>query len=244
MNPKLLIVGLLMAVMTVYDLMTPAAGSFRTPELAKIMFWHTPSAFISTWFLLHAAYLGLRYFMGRDLKWDVRNGAAIELGALFGVITMATGILFSQVQWGEWWSRDPRQTSFLMVLFLFALGISLRFGFNDDKKRASVSAAYSLLAVLPALFLIFVFPHLPQVERLSLHPSNTIVQDKLDPAYKLGLYGTLTCLALVVGQVYSMRVRGGLLALRLEERHGLDKADSGSPTPTGVVRPVGVSEER
>jgi heme exporter protein C len=243
MNAKLIGIGLVMAAMTVYDFSTPDASNFRAPEFARIIFWHLPCAFLTTWFLFHAAYLGFRYLASRRLEWDVRLGGAIELGSLFGLLTMLTGILFSELQWGAWWQWDPRQTSFLMVLFLFGLGLALRSGFVDDKKRAAVSSAYAVLALLPALFLMFVFPYLPQVQQVSLHPTGTIIQGGMDAAYKLGTYGTFVAMALVTAQIYSQRVRVGLFALRQEENNGLDKADRSDPAATGVVRPVGVHEE-
>lgn len=243
MKPKLVALGLAVVVMTVYDVMAPDAKSFRTPELARILFWHLPCALLTTWFLFHAAYLGVRYLMSRDIRWDARLGTAVEMGALFGALTMATGIVFSWVQWGAPWQWDKRQTSFLMVLFLFALALAIRGGFVDDKKKAAVSSAYAVLSLLPSLFLIFVFPRLPQIEKESFHPSNTVVTNGIDWPYKIGLWGTFTVLALLAVYLYSLRVRGNLLAQRLEEKHGMDPTGLGRPAPTGVVRPVDVPQE-
>ena len=81
------------------------------------------------------------------------------------------------------------------------------------------------------------------VKDLSLHPSETIQKGQFDTAYWLGVLGTFAVLGFVSAELYSMRVRGALLALQLEENNGLDKNDSSRPTPTGVVRPVAVPEE-
>ncbi len=246
MKARLAVLGVGLAVMTVYDFAAPDAKSFQEPSLARIMYWHLPSAMICSFFLFLSAYLGWRYLSKRDLAWDARLATSIELAALFGTLTMVTGILFSKVQWGEWWQWDPRQTSFLLVLFLMAVSLALRGGFADAKKRAAVSSAYALLSLLPALFLIAVFPRLPQVKAASFHPSDTIAKGQLDLFYKLGLYGTLLFLALLAYELYSMKVRVSLLKQRLDNRHGQQHDDqtagSGSPA-TGVVRPVGVSEE-
>lgn len=244
MKPRLLVAGLAMTAMTVFNFAAPDAALFREPSLARIIFWHLPCAFVCTWFLFHSAYHGFRYLQSRDMKWDNRLGGSVELGALFGGLTLVTGILFSYVQWGEWWHWDPRQTSFLMVMFLFALGLALRGGFAEEEKRAAVSSAYSVLSLLPNLFLIFVFPRLPQVAQASFHPSQTVAGGMLKGEYAIGVWGTLAALALVTIEIYSLRTRAADLAHQLDKQHGHDEALGGRAAATGVVRPVGVSEDR
>lgn len=238
-----IILLILMTAMTVYNFVAPDAALFRTPSLTRIIFWHLPCALLATWFLFHSAYLGARYFFSRDLKWDCRLGSSIEMGTLMGVLTMVTGILFSQAQWGVWWQWDPRQTSFLMVLFIFALGVALRGGFSDEQKRASVSSAYSLLTLLPSLFLTIVFPRLEQVKRDSMHPSQTIQNNFMDTNYKIGVYGTLIVLGWFVGELLAARNKSRILELKLEENYGHNQISGSSTTPTGVVRPVALHEK-
>lgn len=243
MRAKHLFLLVAMSAVTVFNFAVPDAQLFRTPELARFIFWHLPCAFLSIWFLFHNAYLGLRYLKSRDLVWDLRLGAAVELGLWFALLTMVTGIMFSKAQWGTWWNWDPRQTSFLMVLFLFALGQALRGGFDDEQRRAAVSSAYSVLSLLPSLFLILVFPRLKQVQQASLHPSQTIAQGQLVGPYWFGVWGTFVVLCLVTAELYRQRVRAGQLSLSQEAADGMDPIRSGRATPTGVVRPVGVHEK-
>lgn len=243
MKTKHALILVAMSAMTVFNFAVPDADSFRTPELARFIFWHLPCAFLSLWFLFHDAFLGLKYLKTRDLRWDVRQGAAVELGTLFATLTMVTGILFSKAQWGTWWNWDPRQTSFLMVLFLFALGQALRGGFEDEQRRASVSSAYSLLTLLPSLFLILVFPRLKQVQQASFHPTQTIAQGQLIGPYAVGVWGTFLVLCLIAAELYRQRVKAGHLSLEMEAAYGSDPVRSGRATPTGVVRPVGVHEK-
>lgn len=243
LNLRHSILFILVAAMTVYNFVAPDAALFRTPSLTRIIFWHLPCALLATWFLFHSAFLGARYLMTRDLKYDCRLGSSIEMGAVMGGLTMVTGILFSWAQWGVWWQWDPRQTSFLMVLFLFILGVVLREGFSDDQKRAAVSSSYSLLTLLPSLFLTFVFPRLEQVKRDSLHPSQTIQNNFMDTNYKIGVYGTLAVLAWVVAEILIARNKVKILELKLDQNNGYNKIGSSSSTPTGVVRPVALHEK-
>lgn len=243
MKPTLILLGLGMAAMTVFNFWAPDASFFREPSLARIIFWHLPSAFICSGILFINTYFGLRYLKTRSMEWDVRLAASTELGTMFAVVTMVTGIIFSRAQWGEWWQWDPRQASFLMVLFLLALAMALRGGFSDEKRRASASSAYAVLSLLPSVFLIFVFPRLKQVEALSLHPSQTIVKGLLDGPYRTGVWGTFIVLAFIAWYLYKQRVGAGILEIKLEQTNGLGEGMVDRSASTVMVRPVAVSEK-
>ena len=40
--------------------------------------------------------------------WDLMAGAAAEIGILFTVLTLATGMLWGKPAWGTYWEWDPR----------------------------------------------------------------------------------------------------------------------------------------
>ena len=46
--------------------------------------------------------------------------SAAELGLLFGALTLVTGPLWARKAWGVWWVWDPRLTSSLLLLLIFA----------------------------------------------------------------------------------------------------------------------------
>jgi heme exporter protein C len=232
------ILAVAMGASIVGSFFVPDLATFQNPALARIVFYHVPCAILSTLFLLFGAYLSARYLKGRDMGMDVRALAAMEMGFVLALLAMATGILFSKVQWGAWWHWDPRQTSFLLVLLIFAAYFALRSAFSDEAQRAAIAAAYALISVLPVLFFVFVFPRLDQVQ--SLHPSSTIAQGQLGPDYRLVLYSVFFLLLAFCGWLYRMASRAGDLELR--KTYG--KLDSGGhPAPTGVVRPVSLRKK-
>lgn len=234
--------GLAMAAVTLWSFLVPDAQlQFMVPQLARILFYHLPCAILTSIYVMFAPYVSIRSLIAKTQDWDVRSVAANELGFLFALLTMASGILFSKVQWGTWWQWDPRQTSFLLVLLIYGAYFALRSAFSDESKRAANSAAYSVATALPAFFLIFVFPRLPQVE--SFHPTQTVQKGLLKGDY---LYVTLAMLVLLTAMsvwLYRLRVRAGLAELALENLNGNLEDRGGRPAPTGVVRPVPVSRE-
>lgn len=225
-------------------------STFQSPSLARILIFHLPCALLTPVFLFLAAYFAIRSLATRAPHWDVRLSAANELAFVFALLTMATGIVFSRVQWGitmqwyefdAWWQRDPRQTSFLFVLLILAAGFAIRAGQEDARKKASTSAAYALIALVPVLFLIFVYPRLPASG--GLHPNDTLPQRQLRSDYWYALLGALAALGWLSAVLYKLRTRAGLLEEKLEDIHGHVEAMGGDAAPTGVVRPVSVSSE-
>ena len=217
----------------------PGAKLFPQPELARVIFFHLPCALSCTLFFYWGAYLSYRVLTSPDTAWDVRAVSANEVGMVLALLTMATGIIFSRVQWGAWWNWDPRQTSFLFVLLLYGAYFVVRANFTDSWRRAKISAAYALACVLPASFCIFVFPRI----LFSLHPSTTLIQNQLDPSYRSVFYPLFFAVLILAGWIYKLAVRSRIVELSLLESHGKLEIHSGDSASSGVVRPVSLSQE-
>lgn len=213
-------------------MLAPDAASFPNHALARMIFWHLPCALTCTLFVCTAPYFAFRYLKTRDSRWDLRSLAAMEVSLLTALLTLATGSIFSLVQWGSAWNWDPRQTSFLLVVLLMGAYFALRAAFGDPERRASKSAAYLLATVLPILFLIFVLPRV----LASLHPADTLVsKNGLDPTYRSVFLSMFVLVLVLCVWIYRLRVRAGILEEAIEN-DGLDLR--GDTAPTSVVRPV------
>jgi heme exporter protein C len=156
---------------------------------------------------------------------------------IFCILTMATGMVFSRVQWGAWWQSDPRQTSFAMVLMIYFAYFILRAALPDRPRKAVYSAGYALAATLPVLFLIYVFPYLPQIKNTSLHPTGTIMAGQVNGSYGQVLTTTMTLVGFLALWMFRLRVRAGELELKTYESIGLETHGDRSAT-NRVVRPV------
>jgi heme exporter protein C len=167
-------VGLAMAGIVVWTFVTPDTAGLVSPSLGRIIFWHLQPAFLATAFFIAGAWFGLVYLRRRERHFDMRSAAANEIGLLMAVYVMVSGIIFARVQWGEYWSWDPRQTSYLMVLLMYFSYFILRSTFKDPEKRASNAAGYALAGLIPVLFLTFVFPRLGLNKGLSMHPDDAL----------------------------------------------------------------------
>jgi len=234
-----LFVFLMIGVLTWAAYAVPDAQMFAVPEMARLIFFHLPCALSCTMFFYFGAYLSFRTIQSKSLSWDVRAASANELGMVLAVLTMITGIIFSKIQWGAFWSWDPRQTSFLFVLLLYSAYFVLRSAFADPEKRAWVSAAYALFCVLPATFCIFVLPRIME----SLHPSNTVVDGQLKGWYGWVTWSLVLFITVFASIIYKLAVRAGLLELKVLENYGNLETRGGDTALTGVVRPIPVPDE-
>jgi len=228
------------ALVTVATFIVPPENNFREPELARIIFFHLPCAICTPIFFFFGSYLSLQYLRKQDIEWDVRAAAANKLGYVLAILTMLTGILFSKTQWGAWWQWDPRQTSFLLLLMLYAAYFALRISFGDPTKRAANAAAYSCIGSVAAFFLIFVYPRLPWVQ--TFHPNGAVLSGGFDATYSTVLSTLFVLILVLCAWVYKLAVRAGLLELRLQD-YGQLEIRGGVAASTGVVRPIPLSKE-
>ncbi len=154
------------------------AAAFLWPEPAKgfigessrIVFFHVPCAWTSSLAFIVAAAYSLAYLIRRNPWHDEVAHSAVRIGLLFGVLTLITGSLFASIMWGTWWNWDPRESSYLLLVFLYSAYLFLRAAIDDPEKRARIAAAYALFAAVIMPFLVFVAPRVTA----SLHPQTVI----------------------------------------------------------------------
>lgn len=234
-----------MGAVTVASFLAPPAKAFMAPELARILFFHLPCAILSSIWIIATAVFGFQWLRTKNEVWDHRLAAAIEISNILAILTLTTGIIFSKVQWGAWWSWDPRQTSFLFVQLLLLAGWALRSAIADDQRRADVSASYSVMTILPTLFLIFVLPRLPQMlNGGSLHPSTTLQRSEMDGTYRTIFLCALVTVGWFVYELYSLRVRISSAQYALDHAYGQLEMDRNGAAPTRVVRPLSQPESQ
>lgn len=231
-----------MALLVVAANQVPPAKNFPEPDLARIIFFHLPCAFATVGFVIFAAVCSFRHLATRAWIWEYRAFAATEVALGMASATMLSGILFSKVQWGAWWHWDPRQTSFLIVLLLLGAYFAVRMAFEEEIARARAAAAYSSLTLLPMLFLLFVFPRLPQVLKNSLHPSTTIQSGGFSKDYWMVVLGVFILLTGMCIWLYKLHVRTSLLEQALKDRDGNLETSGNNPTAHRVDHGVPVRE--
>lgn len=162
-------VGLeLAAVILAAFLYLPPAANFASPEAARIIVFHVPCAMIATVaFVISTAY-AIAYLVRGNAASDIKSAASASLGFLFTVLATVTGMVFAKIEWGTAWNWDPRETSILMLLIVYAAYFALRSALPNGTSRARISAVYNILACVVMPFFVFV---MPRIGPASLHPN-------------------------------------------------------------------------
>ncbi len=166
---KLLLLPYMAAVIAAAFLWPEPAQGF-IGESSRIVFFHVPCAWTASLAFLVAAGYSIAYLLRRNRRHDDVAAAAVRLGLLFAVLALVTGSLFAKIMWGAYWNWDPRESSFLILILLYAAYLFLRAVLDDPERRARISATYALFAAFLMPFLVFVAPRVTA----SLHPQTVI----------------------------------------------------------------------
>jgi heme exporter protein C len=171
-----------------------------------------------TMIFLYAAAFGysIKYLRTGDLKDDVYAVQYTNVGIVFSIIGMLTGLEWAKYTWGSAWSNDPKQLgTALSMLIYFAYSI-LRNGIKDDEKKARISAVYNIFAFAMLMPLIFVIPRMVD----SLHPgaggNPAFKQYDLDSNMRLVFYPAVIAWILLGCWIASLNIRTALVKYKRE----------------------------
>ena len=135
-------------------------------ENAKIIFFHVPTAWLSSIAFLMSTIYSIKYLRKKNLDDDAKSYAAAQLGIIFSILATITGAVWAKFAWGSFWSWDPRQTSIFALLLIYGAWFALRSSIESEEKRATLSAVYSIIAFLTVPFFVFIMPRI----MIGLHP--------------------------------------------------------------------------
>ncbi|GAB6282425.1 MAG: hypothetical protein STSR0008_11710 [Ignavibacterium sp.] len=137
-------------------------------ENAKIIFFHVPTAWVTVIAFLMGTIYSIQYLRKKNLDDDAKAYTAAQLGMVFCILATITGSVWAKFAWGSFWSWDPRQTSIFALLLIYGALFALRSAVEQEEKRASLSAVYSIIAFVTVPFFIFIMPRI----MTGLHPGS------------------------------------------------------------------------
>jgi len=139
-------------------------------ESSRIVFFHVPMAWVATLAFLLAAVHSAIFLKSRRIESDDAAAGAARLGLVFCALATITGSIFAKVMWNSYWNWDPRETSIVLLLLVYGAYLGLRAAVEEPERRATLSAAYALVAFVTVPFLVFAVPRM----YASLHPDTVI----------------------------------------------------------------------
>ncbi len=113
-------------------------------ELYRNVFFHVPINAVTYTAFTITLIGSIMYLKSRDLKWDTIAASAAKLGMIFGTLTLVTGMVWAKPAWGAYWNWDPRETTTLLLWFIFAAYFALRSSIVDEEARARLSSVVGI----------------------------------------------------------------------------------------------------
>ncbi len=131
-----------------YLALVVAPPDYQQGETVRIMFVHVPASSLAMGIYIFMAVAHALGFVLRHPLADAAAKAAAPIGAVFTLISLATGSLWGKPMWGTWWVWDARLTS-MFVLFLLYLGyIAVWQAVDEPHRAARVAGIVALVGVI------------------------------------------------------------------------------------------------
>ncbi len=120
----------------------------------RIFYYHVPLAWNAFLAFIVVAATGIAYLLTRQPEWDYWSLAGAEVGTMFSLLILITGPIWAMPVWGKPWSWEPRLTTTLVLVIIYAGYFIIR-AFGGTYERASrYAAVIGILAVIdiPVIF--------------------------------------------------------------------------------------------
>jgi heme exporter protein C len=176
-------------------------------ETVRALYFHVPMWFGMVFLFTLSFYQAIQYLRNPTVETDRRSVEYANVGLLFGILGMATGMLWANYTWGSPWHGDPKQNGAAIALLVYLAYFVLRGSLENHEQRARLSAVYNIFAFAAMIPLIFIIPRMAS----SMHPGSGgnpgfNVYD-LDNRMRLIFYPAVIAWILVGCWIASQRIR-------------------------------------
>lgn len=137
-------------------------------ETIRILHFHVPMWFGMIFLFLASVFYAIKYISTLQKKYDYLSVELANVGFIFGILGVITGMFWAKYTWGEMWSNDPKQNASAISLLIYAAYFVLRGSLTDESLKARTSSVYNIFAFSILIPLLFILPRMSD----SLHPGN------------------------------------------------------------------------
>jgi heme exporter protein C len=186
----------------------------------KIFYFHVSANWAGMLGFLAAAGFGIALLRTGNRRWDEMAPAAVEVGMVFSLIGILTGMIWARPTWNTWWTWDPRLTTITIMELVYAAYFILRKAVDDPERRARFAAVYSILGVIsvPLTFLSIRFSRtIHPVVIGSTYPSALGTFD-MTPRMGFTFAVSLVAFTLLFANLLWRRVRLEQITRRVEDQ--------------------------
>jgi heme exporter protein C len=179
----------------------PPFAGFNAPLTQRIFYYHVPAAWIAYLGFGVTAAASAWHLHRKTPRSDQVARAGAEVGTLFAIIALGTGLLWSGQEFlGYSAVEDPQVISLVVVILSYLGYFALRRGIDEPRRRGRLAAVYGLLAVVGV-------PLSYRASKVSIHPDFTRPEQTLDPLLWALLLGSMAAFTLLFAALVQLRAR-------------------------------------
>jgi len=125
-------------------------------EFSRIVHIHAPFLWVAFLAFGVTALASIMWLVKKTPRWDRLGEASAELGVVFTVTGLFTGMVWGQAVWGRAWDwGDARLATTAVMLFVYLGYLALRKATPDPEMRARRSAILGTIAVVQVPLVYF-----------------------------------------------------------------------------------------
>lgn len=177
-------------------------------EYTRMINIHVPTLWLAFLAFGVTALGSIMYLIRRKARWDRLASASAEIGVLFAVVGVFTGMVWGQAVWGQAWDwGDARLATTAVMIFVYIAYLVLRQSIPDPEKRAKRSAILGTVAVIQVplvYFSVYLVRTLHQTP--SIRPDGATMPDELLISMLVNVAAfTVLYVALMAGRMHLAR---------------------------------------
>lgn len=178
-------------------------------EYTRMINIHVPTLWLAFVAFGITALGSVMYLIRKTYRWDRLAASSAEIGVLFSVVGVFTGMVWGQAVWGQAWDwGDARLATTAVMVFVYVAYLVLRQSIEDPEKRARRSAILGTVAVLQVplvYFSVYLVRTLHQTP--SIRPDGATMPRELLIAMLVNVGAfTLLYVALMAGRMHVSRL--------------------------------------
>jgi heme exporter protein C len=186
-------------------------------ETVRALYFHVPMWFGMIFLFLVSVYYAVRFLRNPSLEYDRKSVEFANVGLVFGILGIVTGMLWANYTWGSPWHGDPKQNGAAIALLVYLAYFVLRGSIENEEQRARLSAVYNIFAFAAMIPLIFIIPRMTS----SMHPGSGgnpgFNMYDLDSRMRLVFYPAVLAWLLIGWWIASMRCKIRTIEEKLTE---------------------------
>lgn len=184
----------------------------------KVFYFHVSAAWAGMLSFLVAAVGGGFYLASRKMKWDWLSLSSIEVGIVFGLIAILSGMIWAQPIWNTWWVWDPRLTTTAIMELIYLAYFILRSSLDTPESRARLGAVYAIVSVVTVPLTFFSIRLFRTIHPVVIATGSGEGAFNMTPRMQLAFFSSLFVFTLLLTDLVWHRYRlAKIQAANLEE---------------------------